>query len=252
MSQHHCLNCAEPIAKNFCPNCGQKTDTHRITFKHFIAHDLIHGVWHIEKGLFFTLKEAVTRPGQAALDYIRGKRIQYYNVFYLALLLLAVNAFLLHWYRNIQYAGKTVAANEINDFLSSYSKIFILSIVPLLAFNANWIFRRIRLNSAEHLIVSGMALLGLLITTAIYFASGILAEWSDVGFFGLISITILFLIPIAPLWTYLNAFGKNYSVWGISWRIFLLLCLNLVEMVLILAVVALMLSKDKISVNFVA
>lgn len=79
------MNCSEPVSKKFCPNCGQKTDTHRITFKHFILHDILHGVWHFERGILFTLKEAIIRPGNAALDYISGKRVRYYNVFYLIL-----------------------------------------------------------------------------------------------------------------------------------------------------------------------
>ena len=43
--------------------------------KHFVMHDLLHGVWHLEKGILFTLKETIIRPGQAALDYIKGKRV---------------------------------------------------------------------------------------------------------------------------------------------------------------------------------
>ena len=74
MDQNYCLNCADQISKNFCANCGQKTDTHRIKIKHFLFHDLLHGVWHLEKGILFTIKEAFVRPGQAALDYIGGKR----------------------------------------------------------------------------------------------------------------------------------------------------------------------------------
>ena len=73
MQYNYCLNCNFTIDNKFCPSCGQKTDTHRIVIKHFVMHDLLHGVWHLEKGILFTLKETITRPGQAALDYIKGK-----------------------------------------------------------------------------------------------------------------------------------------------------------------------------------
>ena len=76
-----CLNCNENLIGKFCYNCGQKSDTHRITLKHFIFHDVLHGVWHIEKGIIFTIKESKTRPGKAALDYISGKRMRYHNFF---------------------------------------------------------------------------------------------------------------------------------------------------------------------------
>ncbi|ESU25140.1 hypothetical protein FEDK69T_01070 [Flavobacterium enshiense DK69] len=50
---HHtnCLNCDTSLSGKFCSNCGQKTDTHRITFKHFIMHDVLHGVWHFESDI---------------------------------------------------------------------------------------------------------------------------------------------------------------------------------------------------------
>lgn len=36
-----CLNCNNEIIGKFCHHCGQKTDTHRITAKHFVIHDLL-------------------------------------------------------------------------------------------------------------------------------------------------------------------------------------------------------------------
>lgn len=37
---------------------------------------------HLDKGIFFTTKQALVRPVKAALDYIAGKRKSYYNVFF--------------------------------------------------------------------------------------------------------------------------------------------------------------------------
>lgn len=88
MHSKNCLNCDTPLGGKFCYECGQKSDTHRITARHFIFHDLVHGVWHLDKGLLFTLKETFTRPGYAAMDYINGKRVRYYNIFYLMILVL--------------------------------------------------------------------------------------------------------------------------------------------------------------------
>ena len=55
----NCLNCTAATISKFCSNCGQKTEIHRITLKHFLFHDILHGVWHMEKGIFFTTKEVV-------------------------------------------------------------------------------------------------------------------------------------------------------------------------------------------------
>ncbi|WP_071840008.1 DUF3667 domain-containing protein [Sediminibacterium salmoneum] len=76
-----CLNCESQTIGKYCHNCGQKTDTKRLDFIHFISHDLIHGVFHFDKGLPLTVKELIVRPGKVARNYIQGKRISYYNFF---------------------------------------------------------------------------------------------------------------------------------------------------------------------------
>ncbi|MFY8110851.1 MAG: DUF3667 domain-containing protein, partial [Flavobacterium sp.] len=87
-----CLNCDRDVHENFCPNCGQKTTTHRFTFKHFL-HDFIHGVFHLDKGFFFTLKELFVRPGNSTRAYIQCKRVNYFNAFTMMLILIAVAHF---------------------------------------------------------------------------------------------------------------------------------------------------------------
>ena len=98
-----CKNCGEnTIGKGkYCHGCGQKSRTHRLTFKHFIEHDIIHGVLHLDRGLPLTLKEIFTRPGGVAMDYIEGKRKKYYNFFYLLLLIIGVVSILLTSFSNI-------------------------------------------------------------------------------------------------------------------------------------------------------
>ena len=83
MTNKTCLNCDKVLTDKFCSRCGQKADTHRISFKNFVFHDVLHGTFHIERGMLFTAKQSLIRPGQAALDvYFREKK-RYYNVFLL-------------------------------------------------------------------------------------------------------------------------------------------------------------------------
>jgi hypothetical protein len=101
MENKNCLNCGNELNDRYCSHCGQKSDTHRISFKNFIFHDLLHGTFHIEKGIIFTAKQALLRPGKAALDYISGKRKPYYNVFLLVILTIGLLIFLRHFYNEI-------------------------------------------------------------------------------------------------------------------------------------------------------
>lgn len=129
MSSKNCLNCGHELVHKFCAYCGQKADTHHITVKHFITHDLAHGVFHLDKGILFTIKEAFTRPGKAALDYINAKRISYYNIFYLILLLVGLNLLVQHYIielnpkSNIVHARKYRAAR---NFTCSNSLLLVI------------------------------------------------------------------------------------------------------------------------------
>jgi ribosomal protein L32 len=171
----NCLNCNKSVIENFCSNCGQKTSTHRITFKHFFFHDFLHGVMHLEKGILFTIKEALVRPGKAALDYISGKRIKYYNVFYLTLLLIGLNIFMNHLQSELDHKyfqtnlipETDEAGKRMDDFFTNYSKIIIFSFIPLLAINSFILFKDKMLNLSEHFIISGMMFLGVMIISTV-------------------------------------------------------------------------------------
>eukprot|EP01132_Coremiostelium_polycephalum_P020155 gene20155-23955_t len=69
----NCLNCNEKIAGKFCSNCSQASSTHRFSLAHVFKHDFIHGIFHFDKGFFYTIKELFTRPGHSIRDYFLKK-----------------------------------------------------------------------------------------------------------------------------------------------------------------------------------
>lgn len=246
MEHNYCLNCNETTERNFCSNCGQKNEIHRITLKHFLFHDVIHGVWHLEKGILFTLKETIIRPGQAALDYINGKRIKYYNVFYLSLLVIGLNVILLHLKdTHIEGVAETVknTQNKLNEFVSKYSKIILFCIVPIFSLNAKLIFKRLKLNIAEHFILGGITLLGLLVISAILFLFSYLSFALDSDIFGFGKIVFFLLLLLFPAWSYFNATKNLYTFWGFLYRIICFYLLTFVEFLLIIAFISVVVLK---------
>lgn len=238
----YCLNCNYETIGKFCHTCGQKTDTHRITAKHFFMHDLLHGVWHIEKGILFTLKQALLRPGFAALEYIQGKRIKYYNVFYLILvfigLTLLVNSLydqMLFEYFNIKLEPATTAqARDIDKFLIDYAKLIIYAFVPLFAFNSFVLFKRKMLNFSEHLVIAGMIFLGVIF---INFLFEILYFTDFLNYVDGISSVFSILVPSTMLiyivTNYYRTFQKEYSALTTVFKITLFILLLLLEIVAI-------------------
>lgn len=237
MPSDKCLNCGAQTAGKYCSNCGQKTHTHRITLKHFLAHDVIHGFWHLDRGILFTIKEAIVRPGQAGLDYIAGKRIRYYNVFYLSLLLIALHLVLWHLADTILGKAQTQENNsEIGQFMSQYVKVMTLTLVPLFAVNGWVIFKKLKLNLPEHFILGGITLVGILLIFLLFIPIYLL-EHTVSSSLSYLKIPILLAMVWFPAWTYRTASRGKYSFLGFIWRAILLLFLLLLEMTFLLGLI---------------
>lgn len=245
---NHCLNCEKELDDAFCSGCGQKSDTHRITFRNFIFHDLLHGTFHIEKGILFTAKQALFRPGKAALEYISGKRKRYYNVFLLILMMFATIIFIKHFYESAVISmGDTFEegrklnkdSEALKQMLSQKSKFFVLLFVPFAALNSFVLFRRKKLNLMEHLIVAGMVLLGILLITAtsnFIWLINVFLPFPEI-LANIYGWTIPLLVVLYIVYGYVNAFGSDYSKFGVSHRMVLFFLLFCVEIVLMFYVI---------------
>ena len=67
-----CKNCRLELNGKFCSNCGQPATLKRID-AHYIKHEIEH-VLHLEKGIFYTIKELVIRPGKSVRQFISEYR----------------------------------------------------------------------------------------------------------------------------------------------------------------------------------
>lgn len=68
----NCKNCVSKIHGNYCAQCGHAAKLKRID-GHFVLHEIEH-VLHFEKGLFFTIRELLIRPGKSVREYISQNR----------------------------------------------------------------------------------------------------------------------------------------------------------------------------------
>lgn len=67
-----CKNCNTEVTQHYCPNCGQPAKLKRID-GYYIVHEIEH-VLHFEKGILYTIRELLTKPGQNVRDYISENR----------------------------------------------------------------------------------------------------------------------------------------------------------------------------------
>lgn len=173
MSEISCLNCQGELlpAQKFCPQCGQKADTHRIGFGHFV-HDFFHAFTHTDKGIFHLLKGLATRPGIVASEYLAGQRKKYFNPFTFFLILAGIYVFSNTMFSNPQnqfkpndavlakipseqgrqrYLTMSQRGYEVNQFMTKHGNILAMIAVPILSFIAWIFFRKKKYNYPEHL-----------------------------------------------------------------------------------------------------
>lgn len=77
---HICKNCGNLYEGNYCSQCGQKAKVGKLTLRSVID-NWAYGLTNCDTGILFTYKELFIRPGHMLADYIRGKRIIYFQPF---------------------------------------------------------------------------------------------------------------------------------------------------------------------------
>ena len=180
-SEKYCKNCGQHLILNqkFCHNCGQNAETHRINF-HFLLHEIQHGIFHVDKGIFYTLKELFTRPGHTIREYIEGRRQNHFKPALLIMILGTVTILLNHWINNegkllgnpviykqpvnggsdenkeiLKITGALLENfSKVANWISEHYAISLLLMIPFFSF-AFWLaFKKYRLNFPEWLVIS--------------------------------------------------------------------------------------------------
>lgn len=68
-----CNRAIDSLDQKFCPACGQPTPIRRIDWR-FLGEEFEHGVLNMDRGILYTLKQLMLRPGQLVRGYIEGRR----------------------------------------------------------------------------------------------------------------------------------------------------------------------------------
>src|ERR1700744_2469856 len=73
-----CKNCGTHVESHFCPECGQKATTGRLTVGHVLEEGW-HSVTHTDRSFLSLLGLLIKRPGKVITDFIGGQRKKYFN-----------------------------------------------------------------------------------------------------------------------------------------------------------------------------
>ena len=211
-------------------------------------HDLVHGIWHLDRGFPYTLKNTLVRPGITARAYIEGKRAGHFNLVTMLVILVGLNLVVSNWLfpqeqttvvsqRSVTSEGMDTAAagpselvtdatpelqpestaapaQPLDRWLKENRKWVILSLVPLLSLASLIVFRRLRYNYTEHLVINSFLLAGILT----FYLAGLVLQWLlqkwITGTVQAGNILTLLFVPVA----YWQAFRHRYRLAGWLWR----------------------------------
>ena len=149
--KENCKQCGAPIHGKYCSNCGQPTQTNRLTLPS-ILHEVFHFFTHLEKGFLYTLKQLITSPGHMQRNYIDGRRIRYqkpFSLFFVCGTITATILYLIH-----KPSGDVSHFDEVQgDFTRHYYVLLQAILLPFYSFLTWLLFRNNKLNFAESLVL---------------------------------------------------------------------------------------------------
>ncbi|MBF9221028.1 DUF3667 domain-containing protein [Hymenobacter ruricola] len=220
-----CLNCDTPLTDKFCAHCGQPAATHRFSMGHLL-HEIPHAIWHVDKGILFTLRELVLRPGPTVLGYLRGQRARHFAPLSLLLLVTGVASFLAMKLR-LAALGNSLnpdASAELREAQAHgaesamhYMGWIYVAMAPVIGLFVRRALRRTGLNLAEAMVAvlyvtAAGNLLSLLFMPAYYWVS------SGAAYYGVTTGSSLAVISYQG-WAYGQLLGETrLRGWGRWWR----------------------------------
>ncbi len=210
-SEARCPCCSEALQGKFCGTCGQRAGLGRLRTWGIIG-GAFAAIIDVERAVPRTVLGLTTKPGVVCREYVDGKRAKYANPFKYALITLALLVLAASWKQAIVFRDMKLTFGGPGDLTARQMEAEAISLVsqnlniaiflamPVCAAMLLGLFRRGRLNYAEHftfvLYMSGhfalvravFVLAGLMGTNAGFFASllGELAYfiWAGVQFYG--------------------------------------------------------------------
>jgi hypothetical protein len=182
------------VEQKFCPACGQPTPAHRIDW-HFLGHELEHSVLHMDRGVLYSLRELMLRPGHLMRAYLEGQRAKQVKPLLLLMITAAAVVLLGKYLLGGDLVGSAMQAGysqgramgggnvadpavvtntfaAVRDWINAHLTAFTLLCLPLEA-AAFWLaFRGRGLNYPEWLVVSAF----LTVQTFVFMAIAVLVQ----------------------------------------------------------------------------
>lgn len=245
----NCLNCGHEINSNYCPNCGQKTSVHNYSVQHFVTHDLVHGILHIDKGILFTIKMLFTSPGHTIREFIQGKRVKVFNFVTLLIIIIGVSHFLSD-YSSIKMSDimpdKEGFMKEYENVTKKNPKLILLLTIPFYSIITFFWFKKAKLNLTEHFVLNSYKTAGEFLIALVFTCISIF--YTNIFHLKLILAVISLTSSVYTIWFYRQFFSAyGYTKKGLVIRsIVSILSYYVISMIIGVLIAIYLLFKNKL------
>jgi len=155
-----CKNCNQIYNGNYCSNCGQTAETHRLNL-HFLWHEIRHSLFHFDEGILYSGKQLFTRPGHTIREFIEGKRIKHFKPIALLIVLATFYGLLYHYFHICFVVAGTTNSSEtgidavkFNEWIGTHYAWTTLLTIPLYTIGTSIAFRKQGYNLVEYFILN--------------------------------------------------------------------------------------------------
>lgn len=203
-----CKNCNTIYKGNFCNNCGQSAETHKINW-HFLWHDIQHSLLHFDAGIPYSIKQLFTRPGHSIREFIEGKRVNHFKPLSLVTVLAALYGFLWHHFEiNLFTNTNDVQIDwaKFNEWTSTHFAWVTIATIPLFTLGTYICFRKQGYNFVEYFVLntfkaSQKLFISILLFPLLYYFDGTSKISTVINSIYLFDIILIF-------WTNIQFFNK--------------------------------------------
>ncbi len=213
ISQKICKNCNKTYEGNFCNFCGQSSNVHKINF-HYVIHEIQHSIFHVDGGIFYTIKQLFKRPGNSIREFIEGKRVKHFKPVTFVIIASIIHSFLEHYgnqkpfiedfLTGVSEAFKNNNPNKglkVLEWLIHHYSYTALLLIPIFSLASYISFKKSKFNYFEHLVLNTYAFGQITIIFILTFPLSYLFPESHFLVYFKLLLTIAF-----TFWTYFQFF----------------------------------------------
>lgn len=153
-----CLNCGAPINGKFCEACGQKSAVGRMNWR-WLLDEIQHSVFHVDRGILFTVKQLFIRPGVVIGEHLGGKRKRYFPPISMILIPAALYSLLMYFFMpditgTFGNAKSQAAMEATMRMIKEKYALFELALLPLFSLSSWLLLKRYGHNYVEHVVMN--------------------------------------------------------------------------------------------------